>query len=119
MFLGAIGALLAAQAGLAYSTGWMGIAGALLLFFAGFNYLEASLPALISRAAPVESKGPAMGIYSSVQFLGAFVGASAGGLICAAFRPSLGIRLLRCNEPDLGCGGAQHAGAGQERYAHL
>ena len=88
VFLGAIGALLAAQAGLAYSTGWMGIAGALLLFFAGFNYLEASLPALISRAAPVESKGPALGIYSSVQFLGAFVGASAGGLIAQHFGPT-------------------------------
>jgi hypothetical protein len=85
VFLGAIGALLAAQAGLAYSTGWMGIACALLLFFAGFNYLEASLPALISRAAPVEAKGPALGIYSSVQFLGAFVGAGAGGFISQHF----------------------------------
>ena len=85
VFLSAIGALLAAQAGLAYSTGWLGTACALLLFFAGFNYLEASLPALISRAAPVEAKGPALGIYSSVQFLGAFVGASVGGLLSAHF----------------------------------
>jgi MFS family permease len=80
-FLAAIIALLAAQAGLAYSTTWIGIAGSLLVFFAGFNFLEASLPALISRAAPVEAKGPALGIYSSVQFLGTFVGASAGGFI--------------------------------------
>ncbi len=81
VFLGAIAGLLAAQAGLAYSSTWVGIAGSLLLFFAGFNYLEASLPALISRAAPVEAKGPALGVYSSVQFLGTFVGATAGGFI--------------------------------------
>ncbi len=81
VFLGAIAGLLAAQAGLAYSSTWVGIAGSLLLFFAGFNYLEASLPALISRAAPVEAKGLALGVYSSVQFLGTFVGATAGGFI--------------------------------------
>jgi MFS family permease len=81
VFLGAITGLLAAQAGLAYSSNWVGIAGSLLLFFAGFNYLEASLPALISRAAPVEAKGPALGVYSSVQFLGTFAGATAGGFI--------------------------------------
>jgi len=85
MVLAAITALLAAQAGLAYSTTWLGIAGSLLVFFTGFNFLEASLPALISRAAPVEAKGPALGIYSSVQFLGTFVGASAGGLISQHF----------------------------------
>jgi MFS family permease len=85
MLLAAVAALLAAQAGLAYSTTWIGIAGSLLVFFTGFNFLEASLPALISRAAPVEAKGPALGIYSSVQFLGTFVGASAGGLISQHF----------------------------------
>jgi MFS family permease len=88
MFMGGIGCLLVSQAVLAYSSGWGGIAVALLLFFAGFNYLEASLPALISRAAPVESKGPALGIYSSVQFLGTFVGASSGGFISQHFGAS-------------------------------
>jgi predicted MFS family arabinose efflux permease len=88
MFIGGIACLLVSQAGLAYSTGWGGIAAALLLFFAGFNYLEASLPALISRAAPVEAKGPALGIYSSVQFLGTFVGASSGGFISQHFGAS-------------------------------
>jgi MFS family permease len=88
MFLLAVVALLAAQAVLAYSSTWLGIAGALLVFFTGFNFLEASLPALISRAAPVEAKGPALGIYSSVQFLGTFAGASAGGLISQHFGPS-------------------------------
>ena len=85
MFLAAITTLLVAEAGLAYSTRWIGIAGALLVFFAGFNYLEASLPALISRAAPVEAKGPALGLYSSVQFLGTFVGGAVGGFVSQHF----------------------------------
>lgn len=51
------------------------------LFFTAFTFLEASLPSLISKMAPIESKGTAMGIYSTAQFLGIFVGGSIGGLI--------------------------------------
>ena len=58
-----------------------GIAVALVIFFAGFNVLEAKLPALVSRAAPTEARGAATGVYSSVQFLGTFVGSAAGGSI--------------------------------------
>jgi predicted MFS family arabinose efflux permease len=58
-----------------------GVAFALLLFFNAFNVLEASLPSLISKIAPVAAKGTAMGVYSSVQFLGAFFGAAMGGLL--------------------------------------
>ena len=58
-----------------------GIVAALVIFFAGFNVLEAKLPALVSRAAPREATGSATGVYSSVQFLGTFVGAAAGGAI--------------------------------------
>jgi MFS family permease len=53
----------------------------LWVFFTGFNILEASLPALISRVAPPDRKGSAMGIYSSMQFLGAFVGGAVGGYL--------------------------------------
>jgi len=49
-----------------------GIIAALVIFFAGFNVLEAKLPALVSRAAPREATGAATGVYSSVQFLGTF-----------------------------------------------
>ena len=56
---------------------------ALLVFFVGFNYLEATLPALVSKVAPVEKRGAAMGIYSSSQFLGIFAGGSVGGLLIA------------------------------------
>ena len=58
-----------------------GVAAALLMFFTAFNILEASLPSLISKVAPLAAKGTAMGVYSSVQFFGAFFGASIGGLL--------------------------------------
>jgi len=58
-----------------------GVVAALVIFFAGFNVLEAKLPALVSRAAPREATGAATGVYSSVQFLGTFFGAAAGGAL--------------------------------------
>jgi len=51
----------------------------LTLFFAAFNTMEASLPSLISKAAPADAKGTAMGVYSSSQFFGIFVGGTLGG----------------------------------------
>ena len=62
-----------------------GVAIALLLFFTAFNVLEASLPSLISKVAPLAAKGTAMGVYSSVQFLGAFFGAAMGGWLMQQF----------------------------------
>jgi MFS family permease len=62
-----------------------GVGIALLLFFTAFNVLEASLPSLISKIAPLAAKGTAMGVYSSVQFLGAFFGAAMGGLLIQYF----------------------------------
>jgi len=58
-----------------------GVAFALLVFFTAFNVLEATLPSMISKIAPLASKGTAMGVYSSVQFFGAFFGAAAGGAL--------------------------------------
>lgn len=57
------------------------LAAALFVFFVGFNYLEASLPSLVARIAPAGHKGSAMGIFSSSQFLGAFLGGVLGGYI--------------------------------------
>ena len=51
----------------------------LLTFFTAFNLLEALLPSLISKLAPADAKGTAMGVYSSSQFLGAFTGGALGG----------------------------------------
>jgi len=58
-----------------------GVAFALLVFFTAFNVLEATLPSMISKIAPLSAKGTAMGVYSSVQFLGAFCGATVGGAL--------------------------------------
>jgi len=52
---------------------------ALLGFFIGFNFLEATLPSLVSKAAPPDRKGTAMGVFSTCQFLGAFAGGLMGG----------------------------------------
>ncbi|MBO2609256.1 MFS transporter [Shewanella algae] len=55
------------------------LAVAIVAFFTGFNYLEASLPSLIAKFCPVGAKGSAMGVYSTSQFLGAFCGGLLGG----------------------------------------
>ncbi|ARD20826.1 MULTISPECIES: MFS transporter [Shewanella] len=55
------------------------LSGAVVLFFTGFNYLEASLPSLIAKFCPMGDKGSAMGVYSTSQFLGAFCGGMLGG----------------------------------------
>ena len=51
----------------------------LVLFFAPFNILEALLPTLTSKLAPAHNRGVAIGLYSSVQFFGTFLGAVIGG----------------------------------------
>ena len=55
------------------------IGAGLLAFFVAFNFLEASLPSLVSKTAPAQGKGMAIGVYSTFQFLGAFVGGDRGG----------------------------------------
>ncbi len=62
-----------------YQASIYSVAFGLFLFFVGFNVLEACLPSLISRVSPSESKGAAMGVYSSSQFFGAFLGGALGG----------------------------------------
>ncbi len=52
---------------------------ALALFFAGFNFLEAGLPARLSMLAESAARGAALGVFSSAQFLGAFAGGLIGG----------------------------------------
>ncbi|MDQ7017054.1 MAG: MFS transporter [Gammaproteobacteria bacterium] len=57
----------------------------LTLFFSAFNVLEAMLPSLISKIAPPARKGSAMGVYTTSQFLGAFVGGVSGGALYGAW----------------------------------
>lgn len=63
------------------------LAAALVLFFAAFNLLEALLPALVSRTAPRQARGTALGAFSTFQFLGAFAGGALGGFLHGAGGP--------------------------------
>ncbi|RLA06560.1 MAG: MFS transporter [Gammaproteobacteria bacterium] len=54
---------------------------ALSLYFTGFNAIESILPSLVSRIAPSDKKGSAMGIYTTFQFLGSFAGGGFGGFL--------------------------------------
>jgi MFS family permease len=51
----------------------------LLVFFCGFNALEATQPSLASRMAPRAMRGTAMGVYNTLQSLGLFAGGLLGG----------------------------------------
>lgn len=58
-----------------------GVAISLLIFFTAFNVLEATQPSIVSKISPLDAKGTAMGVFSSVQFFGAFFGSAMGGLL--------------------------------------
>ncbi len=86
VFIGAVITLVIANSGLfIFSNNLYGLIGFLWLFFCGFNLLEATLPSLISKTAPGDLKGTAMGAYSSSQFMGAFVGGAVGGWLYGDF----------------------------------
>ncbi len=80
-----LGAILA----LALTPVWLRLGGehlialavVLAVFFGAFTLMEALLPSLISRLAHPASKGSALGIYSTSQFLGIFIGGVLGGLL--------------------------------------
>ncbi len=80
VFVAAVAALLVSQVMLYFGARNLYVLlAALMIFFSGFNVMEASLPSLITKAAPPDAKGTATGIYSSLQFLGIFVGGIVGG----------------------------------------
>jgi MFS family permease len=79
VFVGAIFISMLATLGFLSSSSVTLFILSLVLFFAGFNLLEASLPSLISKTANATQKGTAMGVYSSSQFFGAFAGGTVGG----------------------------------------
>ncbi|MBB1273721.1 MULTISPECIES: MFS transporter [Psychromonas] len=66
-------------------TSFTGLVITVIMFFTAFNYLEATMPSILSRLAPAGVKGSVMGIYSSSQFLGAFSGGVLGGAIASSF----------------------------------
>ncbi len=79
MLLLGIALVFAAIATLDLATSSVLFYGGLWLFFVGFNYLEATLPSLLSKSVTADRKGTAMGVFSTCQFLGAFGGGAGGG----------------------------------------
>ncbi len=86
VFVSAIGLLLLTLLVMSFgSTNFNVVAGGLLSFFVAFNILEAMLPSLISRIAPPQAKGAALGVYNTTQALGLFVGGAMGGWLVKNF----------------------------------
>jgi len=80
MLVSSVGVIGLAELGFIYlNQHFTGVALMLFLFFTAVNLLEANLPSLISKMAPTDSKGTAMGMYSTAQFFGAFLGGISGG----------------------------------------
>ena len=57
----------------------------LILFFGAFNYLEALLPSMVSKTTHQKTKGTALGVYSTSQFIGIFIGGLIGGFFFQHF----------------------------------
>ncbi|WP_018151662.1 MFS transporter [Leeia oryzae] len=82
VFLGAIILMLIAQAGMAFGlVSFTNIFALLAIYFVAFNVLEATLPSLISKMAPADAKGTAMGVQNTAQSIGFAVGGGLGGVI--------------------------------------
>jgi len=85
MFLLSIGLIVVVQLGLLVQSlgtpSLGGLAVLLLVFFCGFNALEAALPSLASLIAPRAMRGAALGVYNTLQSLGFFVGGLVGGWV--------------------------------------
>lgn len=82
LFLAAIGILAVSMAVLAeWHSRAFGLIAAMALFFIAFNFLEGTLPSLISRRAPPDRRGAALGVYSSAQFLGPMIGGALIGSV--------------------------------------
>ena len=63
------------------SQGFYLLSAGLTAFFVMFNVLEALQPSLVSRVAPPELKGLALGFYNTAQAAGLFLGGSLGGIL--------------------------------------
>jgi MFS family permease len=60
---------------------WYSLCILMFVYFIAFNILEASLPSIVSKQASRKNKGTAMGIYSTSQFLGIFLGGALAGIL--------------------------------------
>lgn len=88
--LGSVAALVGVCALLpAAVTGFATLVAALVAFFVVFNILEALQPSLVSRVAPPQHKGLALGFYNTAQAAGLFAGGALGGRLLASGGPGL------------------------------
>lgn len=60
---------------------WIWLFPGLMLFLSGFNVLEALLMAGVSRSVSRSERGSALGVYSTAQFFGIFLGGTVGGML--------------------------------------
>jgi predicted MFS family arabinose efflux permease len=74
----------------------MTMAVALVIFFGGFNFLEARLPSSLTQAAGEDGRGAALGVFSTCQFAGAFAGGLLGGGLLGSPLGIPGVFLLAC-----------------------
>ena len=79
-FLFGIASMMVAQLMMASLDSLSGLALAVLIYFIGFNILEAMQPSLVSRWAS-NAKGTALGIYNTTQSVGLFLGGLLGGWV--------------------------------------
>ena len=86
VFLLGIGLTTAAQFALlgSLNAAWF-IGLSLVVYFIGFNILEASMPSLVSKIAPSNLKGTAMGVYNTLQSVGVFTGGIIGSRLYAQY----------------------------------
>ncbi|MCB5188742.1 MFS transporter [Methylobacillus caricis] len=86
VFIATVLTMLAAEIafGLLIDSFW-GIVASLTTFFIAFNVLEAIMPSTISKQAPGEAKGTAIGVFNTAQSLGIFVGGVSGGLLSSNY----------------------------------
>ena len=82
LFLIAIFTTFITQLGLIFTyEQWPLLCCLMLLYLIAFNFLEATLPSLISKQAKATMRGTALGVYSCSQFFGIFVGGTLAGII--------------------------------------
>ena len=86
VLIGAVALLVAVEAAFgAVDKGLSTLAALMLGFFISFNVLEALLPSLVSRIAPAEGRGVAIGVYNTTQTLGVALGGVLGGWVAKHF----------------------------------
>ena len=86
VLVGAVALLAGAELMLGVMDAGIGALAVLMLaFFIAFNVLEALLPSLVSRLAPAEGRGVAIGIYNTTQTLGVFFGGLVGGWVASYY----------------------------------